>query len=230
MSYSFIDYPSINYNERANCAPIDMLIFHYTGMINKECALKKLIDPNAKVSTHYLIDEKGGIYKLVDEANRAWHAGVSYWRRNTDINSRSIGVEIVNPGHEFGYQEFTDLQIDAIMKLSRDIISRHPISNRNIVGHSDIAPSRKKDPGELFDWKCLADQGIGLWPEEAQVLEMNVSTLLSQLENIGYEINNIKDVVASFQRHFRPNRVTGRIDPETARKISGLHQLIENLE
>src|SRR6185312_14048096 len=142
-------------------------VMHYTGMRNGEDALQRLCDPEAKVSSHYTVDRDGTVYQHVAEARRARHAGVSYWAGVRDVNSRSIGIEIVNPGHEFGYIPFAELQIEAVIALSKDILSRHAISASRIVGHSDVAPNRKQDPGELFPWAQLAGSGIGLWPSLA---------------------------------------------------------------
>ena len=157
--------PSPNHDSRDGHA-IDMLVLHYTGMASAPQALERLCDRDAKVSAHYVVGEDGEIFSLVDEENRAWHAGVSAWRGHTNINQRSIGIEIVNPGHEFGYRAFPKAQMQAVTALCKDIVSRHAIPARNVVAHSDVAPSRKEDPGELFDWKGLAEQGIGLWPEK----------------------------------------------------------------
>lgn len=158
-----IERPSPNYNERASGA-IDMLVLHYTGMISCEHALVRLCGPAAKVSAHYLIDEMGLVYRLVAEERRAWHAGVSSWAGARDINSRSIGIELVNPGHELGYRNFPVLQMQALAELAQEILARHPIPPHRVLGHSDVAPGRKQDPGELFDWEWLAGQGIGMWP------------------------------------------------------------------
>ncbi len=162
------DRPSPNHSERlpedGGAAVIDMLVIHYTGMVPDARALDWLCDPASGVSAHYFIDEAGVACRLVPENRRAWHAGVSAWRGATDINSRSIGIELSNPGHEFGYRDFPPPQIDALVTLTRDIIARHPIPRRNVVGHSDIAPARKIDPGERFPWRQLAEVGFGLWP------------------------------------------------------------------
>lgn len=139
-----------------------MLVLHYTGMTSGRAALERLCDASAKVSAHYVVEENGEIFALVDEQNRAWHAGVSAWRGHANVNARSIGVEIVNPGHEYGYRPFPDAQVQAVITLCQAILSRHSIPARNVVGHSDIAPTRKKDPGELFPWDRLAREGIGL--------------------------------------------------------------------
>ncbi len=160
-----IPCPSPNFNDREGHT-IDMLVLHYTGMRSADDARDKLCNAmsDKKVSAHYLVDEDGTIYAMVDESMRAWHAGVSYWRGHTNINQRSIGIEIVNPGHEFGYRPFPKPQMEAVAELCKDILSRRAIPARNVVGHSDVAPERKQDPGELFDWKFLAEHGVGLWP------------------------------------------------------------------
>src|SRR6185437_9705520 len=158
-----IQHPSPNCDSRDGQA-VDMLVLHYTDMATAKEALERLCDAAAKVSAHYLVEEDGTVHALVPEEMRAWHAGVSHWRGNTNINQRSVGIEIANPGHRLGYRPFPKPQMDAVAKLCKEILSRHDISARNVVAHSDIAPTRKKDPGELFDWKGLAEQGIGLWP------------------------------------------------------------------
>ena len=203
-----------------------MLIFHYTGMASATEALERLCDKEAKVSAHYLIEEDGAVHQLVDEQRRAWHAGVSFWRGETDINGCSIGIEMVNPGHEFGYRPFPDQQMSAAVELAGDILGRHPIALRNVVGHSDVAPTRKTDPGEFFDWKGLAGRGIGLWPGEADILEMDPDRLSQMLADYGYDTIDFAAALKAFQRHFRPQRVTGRIDPETARRVAGLAAMI----
>lgn len=151
-------YSSSNYNERADSVDPSMIVIHYTGMKNAEVALRRLCDPIAEVSAHYVIDEDGTLYQLVDEDKRAWHAGVSLWEGETDINSISIGIELVNPGHEFGYREFPLAQMQVLALLCKDIMGRHFI--KTVLGHSDVAPGRKIDPGELFDWKWLAENGV----------------------------------------------------------------------
>ena len=139
-----------------------MIVLHYTGMPDAEGAIDRLTSPEAKVSAHYLVDEDGTIFALVDEEKRAWHAGKSRWRGITDVNSASVGIEIVNPGHEFGYRPFPDEQIAALIPLVADIKERHGIGRGNIVGHSDVAPARKEDPGELFPWEALAKRRLAL--------------------------------------------------------------------
>src|SRR5271156_4492223 len=156
---------SPNHDERPADGQVDMLILHYTGMRTAQAAIERLCDPEARVSSHYVVDEDGEVIRLVPEERRAWHAGVSYWRGHDTLNDRSIGIEIVNPGHEWGYRDFPALQMAAVCELCLSILARHPIPARNVVAHSDIAPDRKQDPGELFDWAGLAANGVGLWPD-----------------------------------------------------------------
>ncbi|MBL4613774.1 MAG: N-acetylmuramoyl-L-alanine amidase, partial [Magnetovibrio sp.] len=163
---------SPNFDDRATGLPIDMLVLHYTGMQTCEAALERLCDKDAMVSAHYLIDEEGTVHRLVDEDKRAWHAGLAWWRGAMDVNGRSIGIELVNPGHEFGYRDFPDAQMTALEGLTSAIIKRHPIPPQNVVGHADTAPARKQDPGELFDWQRLAEFGVGLWIKDAKPVEM----------------------------------------------------------
>ena len=218
-----IDRPSPNFEARPTDTPIDMLVFHYTGMLTSAAALERLCDNTTRVSAHYLIDEDGALYRLVDETARAWHAGESFWRGNHDINSRSIGIELANPGHEFGYQPFPERQIKTAIALAQDIVARHSIPPRNIVGHSDIAPSRKQDPGERFDWRRLARAGIGLWPTPATNVETDLAAMLA---DYGYDTAEA-DVIAAFQRHFQPDNLTGSADRKTAALAAGLIQLID---
>ena len=224
-----IETPSPNFEPRPPGTAIDMLVVHYTGMLSAEAALRRLCDPEAKVSAHYLIDEDGMMHRLVAEDMRAWHAGVSSWRGATDINSRSIGIELVNPGHEFGYRAFPDAQLAAFRDLSLEILARHPIPAGNVVGHSDVAPTRKTDPGEFFPWREMAAAGIGLWPEDADHLEMDAAALSALLAEIGYDVADFTAALKAFQRHFRPERVNGRIDPETARRVVGLGALLSDV-
>lgn len=218
------DFRSPNFNGRDG-AQVDMLVLHYTGMETGLAALERLCDPEAEVSAHYLIEEDGTVYQLVDEAGRAWHAGVASWRGESNINSRSVGIELVNPGHEFGYRAFPETQMAALVPLCREIIGRHAIPARNVVGHSDVAPARKMDPGELFDWARLAADGIGLWPDMTGDAcgEDEAMWLLS---SIGYDVRDEAAAVTAFQRHFRPAVVDGVLDVETRRAIAVLHTLI----
>jgi N-acetylmuramoyl-L-alanine amidase len=212
-----VDRPSPNHDARGK-APIDMLVLHYTGMPTGEAALMRLTDPAAKVSAHYTIDEDGTVYAHVPEARRAWHAGVSWWGGETDINARSIGIELVNPGHEFGYRPFAEDQIAALTTLCHGILMRHPIPSARVLGHSDVAPARKEDPGELFPWERLAKAGIGLWPV-SQDSNLNVEALC----RYGYDPGAGEGkIVTAFQRHFRPQKVDGVWDRDCARLLASL--------
>jgi N-acetylmuramoyl-L-alanine amidase len=227
MSLRFIDRPSPNHDPRAE-GPVDILVLHYTGMRTAEEALARLCDPEAKVSAHYTVDRDGIVYTHVPEERRARHAGVSYWAGVRDVNSRSIGVEIVNPGHEFGYIQFTEPQIEAVAELSQGILSRHAISASRVVGHSDVAPNRKQDPGELFPWAQLAHNGIGLWPQCAVAgSAWDSQAFASDLRRYGYGVPPdidwpIEDVIAAFQRHFRPSCINGIPDAECAAILRAL--------
>jgi N-acetylmuramoyl-L-alanine amidase len=166
---SVVERASPNHGERRR--RIDMLVLHYTGMQSADAAIERLCDQEARVSAHYVVAEDGTVWRLVPETARAFHAGISCWQGEMDLNHASIGVEIVNPGHEWGYRPFPRAQMTAVAALCREILARHPIPPDRIVGHSDIAPERKADPGELFDWPGLAAAGIGLWPQPAAVGE-----------------------------------------------------------
>jgi N-acetylmuramoyl-L-alanine amidase len=213
-----IERPSPNHNARPANTPIDILLLHYTGMETAEAALERLCDPEAKVSAHYTIDEDGTIYRHVPEERRAWHAGKSYWAGDTDVNGRAIGIELVNPGHEFGYRPFPEAQIAALIPLAQDIVARHAIPVHRVLAHSDVAPGRKQDPGELFDWSRLADAGIGLWPNSSTPAEGDAAAMLKRF---GYEPDSA-GVVAAFQRHFRPTKIDGVVDEETFARLSDL--------
>jgi N-acetylmuramoyl-L-alanine amidase len=213
---------SPNFNNRAPGLPIDTLVVHYTGMQTCQAAVDRLCDTDAQVSAHYLIDEDGTVYRLVDEDKRAWHAGVSWWRGAMDINGRSIGIELVNPGHEFGYRAFPDAQMVALEGLASAILKRHPISPRNVVGHADIAPRRKLDPGELFDWQRLARQGVGLWVDDVHPIEMRPGDVYLMLAAFGYDMTDFPAALVAFQRHFRPTLVNGLPDGETAGLLKAL--------
>ena len=233
---TFIEAPSPNFNERL--APPDMIVLHYTGMPTGAEALDRLRDPEAKVSSHYLVEEDGRVFRLVPEERRAWHAGVSSWKGHTDINGRSVGIEIVNPGHEFGYRPFPERQIEAVIALLADIRSRWDITDSFIVGHSDIAPNRKQDPGELFPWKQLALAGHGLWvePDAAPGLPLaegeegaGVFALQAGFTRLGYDCApsgkfdaDTSAVVRAFQRHWRPEKVDGIADGMTRARLIAL--------
>jgi N-acetylmuramoyl-L-alanine amidase len=224
-------HPSPNHGERRNVSRPDMLLLHYTGMESTDAALARLCDPAAQVSCHYLVYENGEIVQLVAESRRAWHAGVSAWQGETDINSRSIGIEIANPGHDFGYPDFPGVQIEAVVALCRDILARQSIPAQRVLAHSDVAPERKRDPGEKFPWQRLHQKGIGVWvepqPSEGSVLAPGdrsaaVRDLQAALADYGYGIEmsgrydeRTSCVVTAFQRHFRPARVDGIADAST---------------
>jgi N-acetylmuramoyl-L-alanine amidase len=235
--------PSPNIESRRDDRKPDMLVLHYTGMADAGKACRWLCDPVSKVSCHYLIDEHGTIVQMVDENMRAWHAGVSSWKDEGDINSRSIGIEVQNPGHTAGYPDFSDTQMLAVIALCKDIITRHGIHPARVLAHSDIAPERKIDPGEKFDWARLHGQGIGHWVKPEPIdggpfLQLGdqgqaVEALQAMLRLYGYglEITGLYDgptqvTVRAFQRHFRPARVDGIADSST---VTTLHRLLHGL-
>ncbi len=219
------DLPSPNVGERpGGAAGVDLLILHYTGMQTARDAIDRLRDPVAQVSSHYVVDEDGSVVRLVPEHLRAQHAGVSYWRGRSGLNDTSIGIEIVNPGHEWGYRPFPPAQMAAVRDLCLGILSRHAIPARNVVGHSDVAPNRKQDPGELFDWQGLARQGIGLWPEPAAAPSADLRAALTA---IGYDPDMaLATVVQAFQRHWRPRGVDGEADPETLACVGAVARMV----
>ena len=233
---AYIEAPSPNFDART--APPEILVLHYTGMKSGEDALARLRDPESKVSSHYVVEEDGRIFRLVPEARRAWHAGVSYWKGQRNINGVSIGVEIVNPGHEFGYRPFPNRQIAAVIELSADIRSRWTIENTHIVGHSDVAPARKDDPGELFPWKVLAEAGHGLWADAAPAPgaplrrgdeSVGVFGLQAGFTRLGYDLppsgkfdEATEQVVTAFQRHWRQAQVDGVADGATRAQLIAL--------
>lgn len=216
-----LPHPSPSFGARRGRGVIDMVILHYTGMRTGEEALARLCDPAVEVSAHYMVEEDGRIFALVEEAMRAWHAGAGVWQDDRDVNSRSIGIEIVNPGHEWGYRPFPEHQIAAVEALLSGIVSRHAIAPGHVLGHSDVAPARKEDPGELFPWERLARAGFGLWPPADLLLAGDtlragdtgegVERFQSDLAAFGYglEVTGTFDaatvcVVTAFQRHFEP--------------------------
>lgn len=205
---------SPNWNERA--LPVSMVVLHYTGMRTADEALERMCDPAAEVSAHYMIDEDGTVTRLVDEAKRAWHAGKGFWRGIKDVNSASIGIELVNPGHEWGYRPFTEAQMTSLLPLLADIVKRHDIPRANVVGHSDIAPARKDDPGELFEWERLAKFRLALSVPGITLGAPfpNDGAFLLGLERFGYDISDGRAAVRAFQRRWRPSRIDGEIDGE----------------
>lgn len=241
MVLRITERPSPNFSDRQAVdgkTGVRHLVFHYTGMTAAGAALDRLTDPAAQVSAHYLLDEDGAVTRLVDEEKRAWHAGKSFWRGVRDINSTSIGIEIANPGHAHGYRTFPDAQIDALIELSAGVIARHGITPDNVVGHSDIAPGRKIDPGELFPWQRMAAAGIGLWPEPARPPPgvPDLAAAFRRLSEIGYPVpvsellgadlfdstSAATDVIGAFQRRFRPGQVDGVLDLETAAVLAAV--------
>lgn len=229
--------PSPNHDDRKS--PIDMIVLHYTGMTSGDAALKRLCEVEAKVSCHYFVDEDGTISQLVQEERRAWHAGVSSWQGGDDLNSHSVGVEIVNPGHDYGYPDFPDAQIDAVIALCKDVMARRAIVPERVLAHSDVAPSRKNDPGEKFPWAKLAAAGVGLWVEPTKIVpgpELDpgdhseiVRKLQQWLRDFGYEVElngqfdvMTRNAVTAFQRHFRPARVDGIADHSTIETLKRL--------
>jgi N-acetylmuramoyl-L-alanine amidase len=206
--------PSPNWDERA--LPVSMVVLHYTGMPDAAGALERMCDPQAKVSAHYMIDEEGMVTRMVMEGKRAWHAGRSYWRGITDINSASVGIELVNPGHEWGYRPFPEAQMESLIPLLHDIIQRHDIPRANVVGHSDVAPARKDDPGELFEWDLLARYRLALARPELRIPSpfANDGAFYLALERFGYDIADGLAAVRAFQRRWRPEIIDGVIDGE----------------
>lgn len=234
---------SPNFDERT--LPITMLVFHYTGMETGQVAVERLCAPDAKVSAHYVVHEDGNVQQLVEEDKRAWHAGAGSWRGVTNINSASIGIEIINGGHNFlnkdgSLPDYPDIQINAVIALSHDIVKRHKIEPWNVIGHSDLAPERKEDPGEHFPWAGLAAAGIGLWvePEEEPDRRLlfepgdrdrGVSVIQQGLAQLGYDIavtglfdNKTQAVMRAFQRRYRQGDISGLIDIDCLQRVGAL--------
>lgn len=231
------NFPSPNFDDRGGVKP-SLIILHYTGMETGVQALDRLTDPASKVSAHYTIDEDGSVYIHVDEEKRAWHAGFSSWNGETDINAHSIGIEIVNPGHEWGYRPFTGAQMKTLVPLAREIMQRYDIEPESVLGHSDVAPSRKQDPGEYFPWKDLASQGIGVWPDasDEDTVKSAGINIERALHDYGYDSRvKLRDKLTAFQRHFVPeafvNGQAGEADTLTRTRLYALlagHFLEEN--
>jgi N-acetylmuramoyl-L-alanine amidase len=227
---------SPNHDARPEGGRIDMLVLHYTGMKTAAEAIDRLCDPEAKVSAHYVIDEDGTVWRLVEERRRAWHAGVSFWQGTENVNAASIGIELVNPGHEWGYRSFPEAQMAALETLGRALLQRHPIPPDRVVGHSDVAPLRKQDPGERFDWARLARAGIGLWPAEPAPPPSDIAAAQAMLSRIGYRAprsgvldDETRQVLIAFQRRFRPSLVEGALDPETGACLATVERAVSAL-
>ena len=229
------EFQSPNYGIRPEGVKIDTLLLHYTGMKTGQEALDRLCDSQAQVSAHYLVEEDGRVFQMVDEENRAWHAGLASWKGENDINSCSIGIEVVNPGHEWGYRNFPELQMRALIGLCKGILKRHPIPAQRVLAHSDVAPERKEDPGELFDWQRLHNAGIGLYPDTTPDMgDVHKGNFLQKLGNYGYTLDpsspqhpeTITTVIA-FQRHFRPHRLDGIIDQQCCEILGNLHSQLD---
>jgi N-acetylmuramoyl-L-alanine amidase len=236
---TLIEAPSPNFDART--APPDTIVLHYTGMRTGAEALDRLRDPEAKVSAHYLVEEDGRVFHLVPEARRAWHAGAGSWKGARDLNASSVGIEIVNPGHEFGYRPFPDAQVAAVIALVADIRTRWMVGDDHIIGHADLAPDRKDDPGELFPWKRLAQAGHGFWVEPpaapgeplAEGEEgAGVFALQAGFTRLGYDIPpsgkfdaHTTAVVRAFQRHWVQNRYDGIADGVTRARLIALLRL-----
>jgi N-acetylmuramoyl-L-alanine amidase len=227
------DLPSPNHDARPEGAAIDTLVLHYTGMRSGAEAIARLRDPAAKVSAHYVVEEDGQVLRLVPEARRAAHAGVSSWRGRSGLNACSVGIEIVNPGHEWGYRPFPALQMAAVCDLCLGVLARHPIAPRDVVAHSDIAPDRKQDPGELFDWQGLAREGVGLWPEgvagdDPMRPADGMAQAAALLAAIGYPVDPARPEVAlvAFQRRWRQERVDGVADAGTLARLAAVARLV----
>ncbi|MES1199456.1 MAG: N-acetylmuramoyl-L-alanine amidase [Pseudomonadota bacterium] len=250
MALEFRERRSSNYDQRSRA--IDLVVLHYTGMQDAETALARLTDPEpkagrypgpwqahdtdpnaplARVSSHYVLDEAGVVYRVVDEAQRAWHAGASNWEGEGDVNARAIGIEIVNGGHDFGLPDFPDVQIEALIVLLRDILARNKLAPSRVVAHSDIAPDRKLDPGEKFPWKRLAEAGVAIWPGAGGKPPTGDPVLFAQerLAALGYGVTasgvvdaQTKAALSAFQRRFRQGRVDGVADEETLALLAAL--------
>jgi N-acetylmuramoyl-L-alanine amidase len=232
--------PSPNNGERKIAGKPDMIVLHYTGMAVAEDAIKRMCSPYTEVSAHYVVQEDGRILQLVPESRRAWHAGSSSWAGQSDVNSCSIGIEIVNPGHDYMYPDFPKRQIAAVTALCRSILTRYKVPRHRVLGHSDVAPSRKQDPGEKFPWRVLYDSGVGLWVKptpvdpnspiyvlgESDPVIAEAQTLLASygysVSADGYLDSATRDAIAAFQRHFRPAKVDGVLDSSTLETLRAL--------
>lgn len=266
----FVDRPSPNFDARA--ASIDLVVLHYTGMQDVETALRRLTDPApvaghykgpwqapdvdpvtllGGASAHYVVGEDGTVFRVVDEMDRAWHAGAGAWEGREDVNSRAVGIEIVNGGHDFGLPPFPDTQIEAVIALVRSILDRWELASHRVVGHSDIAPGRKNDPGEKFPWRTLADAGVSIWPDVKADDRVHckpgdrgdrVHALHASLAEFGYAVPDSDDpagalfdpateaAVRAFQRRFTPERIDGVVRASTMEALDDLLEQIAQME
>jgi len=216
-----------NFNERKTNV-VDMIVLHYTGTESLNDAITRLCRKKYEVSAHYLVAKNGDIYQMVAEEYRAWHAGVSYWRGETDINSRSIGIEIENKGHDYGYEDYPDIQIASVVGLCKNLIEKYGIKPLNIVGHSDIAPSRKKDPGEKFPWRLLAMNGIGVYPSADELIAVSDGfDWAKTLNAIGYDISDIDNAVVAFKRHYVQTDISAEPSAFTQKTIYAVSRFME---
>ncbi len=234
------EHPSPNFDLRGG-RDIRLIVLHYTGMRTARAALERLCDRAARVSAHYMIDEQGRILRLVRDEHRAWHAGHSYWRGEDDVNAISLGIELVNGGHDFGLPPYPEAQMESLLHLLDHLCHRFGIDRREIVGHSDVAFARKQDPGEKFDWEVLARNGFGIWPatplpppteeeplapgsegDAVRVLQRQLAAFGYGLHEDGYYGPLTQAAVAAFQRHFNQENVTGRADPDTLARLDWL--------
>jgi N-acetylmuramoyl-L-alanine amidase len=231
---------SPSFDARDPSAPLQYIVLHYTGMETGEAALQRLCDPASKVSAHYLIEEDGRVFNLVDEKDRAWHAGKSKWHNVSDINSASVGIELVNPGHQFGYRTFPTAQIAAAKKLIFEVAARHNMNLKTcVLAHADVAPGRKEDPGELFPWKELAAEGIGQWPAQQQPSDYDFAEdaeVQKLLRALGYDCPDTgtydqptRAAILAFQRHYHPENLTGTPERETVARLRALGRSIEKI-
>ena len=237
MSFNY----SLNFDlKKRDNKKIKYLIYHYTGMRSDRSAIKKLTNHNSKASSHYYITKMGKLIQLVPDLYSAWHSGKSNWKSDKSLNKKSIGIEISNSGHDHGYENFNKKQINCLIKISKILIKKYKIKKQNVLGHSDIAPLRKKDPGEKFPWKFLATNKIGIWhiinSKECKKLrgnnfDLKMNTFLNQLQKFGYSTNysnskELKKIIKSFQRRFRPELIDGKLDQECFQIIKSLIYLI----
>jgi N-acetylmuramoyl-L-alanine amidase len=234
--YQMKEIASPNFDLRKNGSQIKYVVLHYTGMDTAQDAIERLCSPESKVSAHYLIDEDGTLYHMVDETNRAWHAGQSFWQEEDDINNLSIGIELVNPGHANDYRPFPDPQISTLKTLLRGLFDKYALSPAALLAHSDIAPERKEDPGELFPWKEFAAEGFGLWPAEPHepaILRLTKAEINEHLRIIGYYCPEESwhaqlSAYIAFLRRYHPERLLGGFDQTSLQRLVSLSSTMKN--